>query len=77
MLELFRMDGEVAIITGGASGIGAAIASTFGDAGAYCGPPGPGMATAGHTQYGHGTIGRTSDEAHARNARSIEQFGRP
>ncbi|MGK9166676.1 SDR family oxidoreductase [Inquilinus limosus] len=33
MLELFRMDGEVAIVTGGASGIGAAVASAFIDAG--------------------------------------------
>ena len=33
-LELFRLDGEVAIITGGASGIGAAIATAFRDAGA-------------------------------------------
>jgi NAD(P)-dependent dehydrogenase (short-subunit alcohol dehydrogenase family) len=34
MLELFRMDGEVAIVTGGASGIGAAVAAAFTEAGA-------------------------------------------
>ncbi|MGO4339702.1 SDR family NAD(P)-dependent oxidoreductase [Labrys sp. KB_33_2] len=34
MLDLFRMDGEVAIVTGGASGIGASIASVFTEAGA-------------------------------------------
>jgi NAD(P)-dependent dehydrogenase (short-subunit alcohol dehydrogenase family) len=34
VLDLFRLDGEVAIVTGGASGIGAAVASAYREAGA-------------------------------------------
>jgi NAD(P)-dependent dehydrogenase (short-subunit alcohol dehydrogenase family) len=34
-LEKFRLDGRVAVITGGASGIGLAIAGALGEAGAY------------------------------------------
>ena len=34
VLDLFRLDGEVAIVTGGASGIGAAVAEAYREAGA-------------------------------------------
>jgi NAD(P)-dependent dehydrogenase (short-subunit alcohol dehydrogenase family) len=34
VLDLFRLDGEVAIVTGGASGIGAAVAAAYREAGA-------------------------------------------
>jgi NAD(P)-dependent dehydrogenase (short-subunit alcohol dehydrogenase family) len=34
VLDLFRLDGEVAIVTGGASGIGAAVAAAYRDVGA-------------------------------------------
>jgi NAD(P)-dependent dehydrogenase (short-subunit alcohol dehydrogenase family) len=34
VLDLFRLDGEVAIVTGGASGIGAAVADAYREAGA-------------------------------------------
>jgi NAD(P)-dependent dehydrogenase (short-subunit alcohol dehydrogenase family) len=34
VLDLFRLDGEVAIVTGGASGIGAAVAEAYSEAGA-------------------------------------------
>ena len=34
VLDLFRLDGEVAVVTGGASGIGAAVAAAFREAGA-------------------------------------------
>src|SRR4051812_24004881 len=34
ILDLFRLDGQVAVVTGGASGIGAAVASAFREVGA-------------------------------------------
>ena len=34
ILDLFRLDGQVAVVTGGASGIGAAVADAYREVGA-------------------------------------------